>query len=225
MDKRPPSLVVMGGSAGGVEALTTVAAGLPADLGAAVGVVLHLRAGAESRLAEILSRAGPLPATQAVDGERLERGCVYVAPPDRHLLVQDSHCVVARGPQENGLRPSVDVLFRRAALAFGLRTVAVVLSGARDDGAAGEEPYTIAILLAEASSSTRVRTGANEMVKRVGFPRRGGRSDSARHPRSHRRLTAFAPWNGRGRRSRAPWRTRGSLNASAQCSHAHGQRC
>jgi two-component system, chemotaxis family, protein-glutamate methylesterase/glutaminase len=137
MDERPPSLVVMGGSAGGIEALRTVAAGLPADLGAAVGVVVHLRPGTESRLAQILSRAGPLQATQAVDGARLRSGCVYVAPPDRHLIVRDSHCVVTHGPHENGARPSVDVLFRSAALAYGARTVAVVLSGARDDGAAG----------------------------------------------------------------------------------------
>jgi two-component system chemotaxis response regulator CheB len=131
------TLVVVGASAGGVEALTTLAGGLPEDLDAAVCVVLHLFAGAESRLANIIARAGPLPASQAQGGERLESGRIYVAPPDRHLTVRGGHLLVVRGPHENGLRPSIDVLFRSAALAYGRRTVAVVLSGTRDDGVAG----------------------------------------------------------------------------------------
>ncbi len=137
MDERAPSLVAIGASAGGVEALKVVVGGLPGDLPAAVAVVLHLPARAESRLPRILSRAGPLPAAQARDGEPLQAGRIYVAPPDCHLLVRDGSCVVARGPHENGVRPAVDVLFRSAAAAFGRRAVAVVLSGARDDGAAG----------------------------------------------------------------------------------------
>jgi len=137
MDESAPTLVVVGASAGGVEALTALAAGLPADLDAAVCIVLHLRADATSRLAEIISRAGELPASQARDGERLARGRIYVAPPDRQLTVRDSHVLVVRSPHENGLRPSIDVLFRSAALSYGRRAVAVVLSGARDDGVAG----------------------------------------------------------------------------------------
>jgi len=137
MDEPAPTVVVVGASAGGVEALTTLAQGLPEDLGAAVCVVLHLHAGAESRLADIVSRAGPLPAVQAHGGERLAGGRIYVAPPDRHLIVRDGHVAVVRGPRENGLRPSIDVLFRSAALAYGRGAVAVVLSGTRDDGVAG----------------------------------------------------------------------------------------
>ncbi len=137
MEERATALVVIGASAGGVEAVSAVAAGLPADLAAAVAVVLHLRAGAESRLHEILARAGPRPAAPATDGEPLRAGRVYVAPPDRHLLVRGRRCVVAWGPRENLVRPSVDVLFRSAALDYGPRVVAVVLSGARDDGVAG----------------------------------------------------------------------------------------
>jgi two-component system chemotaxis response regulator CheB len=137
MDERAPAVVVVGASAGGVEALTALASGLPADLDAAVCVVLHLPAGAESRLAEILSRAGSLPAVQARGGERLVRSRIYVAPPDRHLMVRDGHIAVVRGPHENGLRPSIDVLFRSAAVSYGPRSVAVVLSGTRDDGVAG----------------------------------------------------------------------------------------
>jgi two-component system, chemotaxis family, protein-glutamate methylesterase/glutaminase len=137
MDETASTVVVVGASAGGVEALTTLAQGLAEDLEAAVCVVLHLPAAAPSRLEHIISRAGPLPAIQARGGEALMRGRVYVAPPDRHLLVRGRQVRVERGPHENGLRPSIDVLFRSAAVAYGRRTVAVVLSGARDDGAAG----------------------------------------------------------------------------------------
>jgi two-component system, chemotaxis family, protein-glutamate methylesterase/glutaminase len=137
MDDQASTVVVVGASAGGVEALTTLADGLPEDLDAAVCVVLHLPASAESRLAEIISRAGPLSATQARGGEPLGRGQIYVAPPDRHLIVRDSHVQIERGPHENEVRPSIDVLFRSAALAYGRRTIAVVLSGTRDDGVAG----------------------------------------------------------------------------------------
>jgi two-component system chemotaxis response regulator CheB len=137
MDERASTVVVVGASAGGVEALTTLAAGLPEDLDAAVCVVLHLPAGAESRLAEILSRAGPLPAVQVRGGEPLARGRIYVAPPDRHLMLRGPHVLLGRGAHENGLRPSIDVLFRSAALSYGRRAIGVILSGTRDDGVAG----------------------------------------------------------------------------------------
>ncbi len=137
MGEPASSLVVVGASAGGVEALTTLAAGLPEDLAAAVCVVLHLPAAADSRLAEIISRAGPLPAAQARGGEALEAGRILVAPPGRHLVVRGTQALVVRGPHENGVRPSIDTLFRSAAVAYGPRAVAVVLSGARDDGVAG----------------------------------------------------------------------------------------
>jgi two-component system chemotaxis response regulator CheB len=137
MDDRASTVVVVGASAGGVEALTTLAGGLPSDFDAAVCVVLHLPADAESRLAAILSRAGPLAAVQARGGEKLTPGRIYVAPPDRHLTVRGRRILVGRGAHENGMRPSIDVLFRSAALSYGPRTIAVVLSGSRDDGVAG----------------------------------------------------------------------------------------
>jgi len=137
MNEPAPTVVVVGASAGGIEALPTLAAGFPADLEAAVCVVLHLSPGSESRLADVISRAGPLPAAQARDGEALVGGRILVAPPDRHLILRGRNAVVVRGPHENGLRPAIDPLFRSAAVAYGSRAVAVVLSGTRDDGVAG----------------------------------------------------------------------------------------
>ena len=130
-------LVVIGASAGGVEALRQVVERLPRDLPAAVIAVLHLPAGGTSVLPSILDRAGPLRARPVADGEELVPGTIYVAVPDCHVEVDDGRMRVQGGPRENGHRPAIDPLFRSAAHSRDGRTLGVILSGALDDGARG----------------------------------------------------------------------------------------
>lgn len=136
-DRNGHDVVVVGASAGGVEALRAVVADLPADLPAAVFVVLHIAPVATSALPRILANAGPLPALHPENGQPIRPSTIYVAPPDRHMLLEPGRIRLSIGPRENGHRPAVDPLFRTAAASFGARVVGVVLSGVLDDGTAG----------------------------------------------------------------------------------------
>jgi len=130
-------VICIGASAGGVGALAKLVQGLPADIPAAFFVVLHVLPKSPSMLPEILSRSGKLPATHPEDHTPIEYGHIYIAPPDHHLILERGYIRVIRGPKENRHRPSIDVLFRSAASAYGPRAVGVVLTGALDDGTAG----------------------------------------------------------------------------------------
>ena len=130
-------IIVIAASAGGVEALKELVRDLPADLPAAVFIVLHIPPQSPSALPQILSRYGPLKATHPQDGQMIEPGQIYIAPPDHHLLVERGHVRVVRGPKENRHRPAADPLFRSAACSYGPRVMGVVLTGALDDGTAG----------------------------------------------------------------------------------------
>lgn len=130
-------IIVVGASAGGVEVVTKLVEGLPPDLSAAVFIVLHIPPFARSVLPDILARSGRLPVEHPRSGEEIRRGHIYVAPPDRHLIVEKNHILLSAGPRENRVRPAIDVLFRSAAFACGNRVIGVVLSGTLSDGTAG----------------------------------------------------------------------------------------
>ena len=130
-------IVVMGASAGGMEALQKLVARLPADFPGALFVVWHMSPTVKSVLPEILGRATPLPVAAAADGDPIEPGRIYVAPNDHHMLLERGYVRIARGPKENRFRPALDPLFRSAAYVYGTRVIGVVLSGALDDGTSG----------------------------------------------------------------------------------------
>ena len=130
-------LIVVGASAGGIEALQQLCAGLPADLQAAVLVVLHTSPNSERLLPAILNRSSSMLATYPSDRERIRRGRIYIAPPDFQMLVEDGLLRTIQGPKENHHRPAIDPTFRSAAIAHGKRVIGVVLTGLLDDGTSG----------------------------------------------------------------------------------------
>ncbi|MDR5798028.1 chemotaxis protein CheB [Caballeronia sp. LZ008] len=134
MEKR--DIIVVATSTGGLEALSQLLGALPSDLPASVFVVMHIGAH-PSILPAILQSACDLPVRHAADGEPFAESTIYIAPPDRHLLLCDGKTLLSSGPKENFTRPAADPLFRSAAVMYGRRVIAVVLTGDLDDGAAG----------------------------------------------------------------------------------------
>lgn len=131
-------IIVIGASAGGVEALCAVVSALPQDLPAAVFVAMHVPAWHDSMLPAILSKCSPLSVAHAKSGDLIEHGRIYVAPPDQHLLIDsEKHVLLWHGPKENAFRPSINALFRSAAVTFGARVSGVILTGKLDDGVTG----------------------------------------------------------------------------------------
>lgn len=130
------AIVVIGASVGGVTAMRKLVAKLDAQAPIAYFVVLHIGP-RENRLASILSAAGPLPAEPARHGGAIVPGCIFIAPPDHHLLLDRAAMRLSHGPRENWSRPAIDPLFRSAARAFGSRVIGVVLTGMLNDGTAG----------------------------------------------------------------------------------------
>jgi two-component system, chemotaxis family, protein-glutamate methylesterase/glutaminase len=130
-------IVVIGASAGGIDVLKRIIAALPADLPAAVLIVLHIWPSATSHLPEILGRVANLKVAHPSDSDKIENGRVYVAPPNLHMMLEDGKVTTVHGPRENRSRPAINPLFRSAAAIYGPRVIGVLVSGLLDDGSAG----------------------------------------------------------------------------------------
>jgi two-component system, chemotaxis family, protein-glutamate methylesterase/glutaminase len=130
-------IVVVGASAGGIQALKRLAAGLPEDFPASMFIVLHMASDRTSILPQILSKETKLPVTFAQEKEPIRAGHIFIAPPNYHLLIEQDHMHLASGPREHFSRPAINPLFRSAAHAYGGRVIGVILSGRLDDGVAG----------------------------------------------------------------------------------------
>lgn len=135
MEKR--DIIVVGSSAGGVNALKEIVASLPKDFNASIFIVQHVSADSVSLLPRILSYTGPLNAVHPNDGDLIQPGMIYIAPPDRHMIIERDRILIKKGPKENRFRPSIDALFRSAAYNYGSRVIGVVLTGMLDDGTSG----------------------------------------------------------------------------------------
>ncbi len=133
---KPRTIIVIGASAGGVEALAGIAAELPAGFPASLFIVLHIGAH-KSELPWLLNQRGPIRAAHPADGDAIAAGRIYVAPPDHHMTVEASHVRLTKGPRENLARPAIDPLFRSAAEDYGPDVIGVILTGGLNDGTAG----------------------------------------------------------------------------------------
>src|SRR3954471_8567840 len=128
-------IIVIGGSSGATAPLRTILSALPQDLPAAVFIVLHIPARSLGLLATVTSAVAHLPVHAAAEGMTIIPGNIYLGVPDFHLILTDGQIRLGRGPRENMARPSIDPLFRSAAVAYGPRVIGVLLSGLLNDGA------------------------------------------------------------------------------------------
>ncbi|MEO6547708.1 MAG: chemotaxis protein CheB, partial [Ferruginibacter sp.] len=130
-------IIVIGGSAGSIKGLKQITSQLSPDIDAAIFVAIHFPADKISNLPSIINHDTSLVAEHAADEKKIEPGKIYVAVPDHHLLIEDGKMCLGKGPKENRFRPSIDVLFRSAALQYGSDVIGIVLSGLLDDGTSG----------------------------------------------------------------------------------------
>jgi two-component system, chemotaxis family, protein-glutamate methylesterase/glutaminase len=130
------NIIVIGASAGGIQALQRLFTALSSDLPAAVGVVLH-RSERPDELASVLARRSSLPIIEPGESQPLRQGTIYLAPADHHMVFHARDVEVLRGPKEHHTRPAIDPLFRSAAVAYGARVVGTLLSGCGEDGVSG----------------------------------------------------------------------------------------
>src|SRR5690348_14633347 len=130
-------VVAVGASAGGFQALIELAKALPGDFPAPLVVTIHLHPEASNVLPDLIDRAGPLRAAFAREGDEFAAGRIYIAPPDRHLLVESGRAIVRRGPRENGARPAIDPMLRSIAVHYGSRAIGIILTGSLNDGSSG----------------------------------------------------------------------------------------
>jgi len=135
---KPKFVTVVGTSAGGMSALIELVSQLKQDMDTAVFIVMHLSGtGISDFLLHRLQPHTTFVCKLAVDGDPIERGHIYVATPRVHLLVKRDVILIGRGPEENRWRPSIDVLFRSAAVAYNVRCIGIILTGLLDDGTTG----------------------------------------------------------------------------------------
>jgi two-component system chemotaxis response regulator CheB len=131
------NIIVIGASSGGVDAISNLVKRLPVDFPAAVFIVWHMAPNLRGFLPQVLNKFGTIESTNAIDNEKISFNHIYVAPPDRHMIIGPDLIRITKGPKENRFRPAVDPLFRSAAQSYGTRVIGIILSGALDDGTAG----------------------------------------------------------------------------------------
>src|SRR5215204_5692709 len=118
---RKHDIIVVGGSVGSLSVMKEMVKALPPELPAAIFVVWHIAPNSPGILPDVFERFGTLPAANAQEGQRIEKGHIYVAPPNHHLLIEENRVHISKGPKENRFRPAIDPLFRSAAQTYGSR--------------------------------------------------------------------------------------------------------